>query len=85
MYPWTENILKNLEWCLEIENIDGIICRWWMTTDTENLYKTVAFYSDFLKSLAAYEYYTFIAQQQFYFCEEIKLNINTGDITVLFF
>jgi len=43
----------------------------------------VASYIDFLKSLAAY--YTFIAQQQPYFCEEIKLNINTGDITVLLF
>jgi hypothetical protein len=67
----------------EVENVDGIICRWWMITDKRKSVKTVASYSDFLKSLTAY--YTFIAQQQSCFCEEIKLNINTGDITAIFF
>jgi len=37
MHSWTENIVKYAEWCLEVENIDGIICRWWMTSDRENL------------------------------------------------
>jgi hypothetical protein len=82
-----ENLIRNTEQRFEDNSIDSITYRQWMTADRPSLKTTVQSCSNFLKSfdekLIILLHHSFIAQQQSSFCEELKLKLKTGEISVI--
>jgi hypothetical protein len=86
MCPERENLIKNSE--ERFEDIIGTVTynNGWTYLTLETAMQSCSDFPEvffFMRKLNIILHHTFIAQQQSYFCEELKLELKTGKIAVM--